>query len=76
MRSCNAREVVKQLMKLGLSFADIASKIGVTEMSVRKWRTGERKPYYTTYEKLLLILSEEKKGVKNEGTKINNGINS
>ncbi len=71
MRSCDAREVVKQLMKLGLSFADIASKIGATEMSVRKWRNGERKPYYTTYEKLLLILSEKKKEVKNEYFKIN-----
>jgi DNA-binding transcriptional regulator YiaG len=61
MRTEDAQETIRQLKNLGLSSADIASKVGASDASVRAWGSGARQPYYTTHEKLLRILYGLKK---------------
>ena len=45
--------------KKGLTIEDIASKIGVSAMSLYRWETGKAKPHRTFLKKLEKILGEK-----------------
>jgi len=49
--------IIKGLLDNGLSYTEIAAKLGVTEITIRRWEKGKNKPHN-------LFLKELRKMVK------------
>jgi len=42
----SAQKLIQNLQKKGISYATIASKIGVSEQTIRRWEKGKLKPHW------------------------------